>query len=67
MSVVGQIARRGRAQRRWVRFDEALAWIAEWHPGQVPQKYGCKTWPQVLSESGASGSSGASDRLKVFP
>lgn len=35
----------------WSRLDEAKAWIAEHHPEQVPQKYGCRSWPQVLSES----------------
>lgn len=35
----------------WTRLDAARAWIAQTHPEQVPQKYGCRTWPQVLSES----------------
>lgn len=35
----------------WTKLDAARAWIAETHPEQVPQKYGCRTWPQVLSES----------------
>lgn len=35
----------------WTRLDEARAWIAEAHPEQKPEKYGCRTWPQVLSES----------------
>ena len=41
----------GRANGGWVRLDEARAWIAERHPEQVPQKYGCRTWRQVFSES----------------
>lgn len=40
-----------RATGGWARLDDATAWIAEHHPEQVPQKYGCRTWPQVLSES----------------
>lgn len=35
----------------WTRLDSARAWIANTHPEQVPKKYGCRTWPQVLSES----------------
>ncbi|MCG2593024.1 OST-HTH/LOTUS domain-containing protein [Ramlibacter sp. XY19] len=35
----------------WTRLDLARAWIAKTHPDQVPEKYGCRTWPQVLSES----------------
>lgn len=35
----------------WTRLDSARAWIAEAHPEQVPEKYGCRSWPQVLSES----------------
>lgn len=35
----------------WTRLDSARAWIAQAHPEQVPEKYGCRSWPQVLSES----------------
>lgn len=35
----------------WARLDEASAWIVENHPKQTPEKYGCRTWPQVLSDS----------------
>lgn len=35
----------------WSRLDQARAWIAQKHPEQTPEKYGCRTWPQVLSES----------------
>ena len=35
----------------WTRLDLARAWVARTHPEQVPEKYGCRTWPQVLSES----------------
>jgi hypothetical protein len=45
-------AAEGRAKAGWLRLDEARAWIGERHPEQVPEKYGCTTWPQVLSESG---------------
>jgi hypothetical protein len=33
------------------RLDRARDWIAAHHPDQTPSKYGCRTWPQVLSES----------------
>jgi hypothetical protein len=39
------------ATNGWVRLNDALAWIAEAHEEQRPEKYGCRTWPQVLHES----------------
>lgn len=36
----------------WAPLDEARAWMAKASPGETPEKYGCRTWPQVLSESG---------------
>lgn len=44
-------AAKASATEGWTRLDDATAWIAEHHPEQVPQKYGCRSWPQVLSES----------------
>jgi len=35
----------------WVRLDRARDWIEANHPDQTPSKYGCRTWPQVLSDS----------------
>ncbi|HEY1128899.1 MAG TPA: OST-HTH/LOTUS domain-containing protein [Roseateles sp.] len=35
----------------WARLDQARAWIESSHPEQTPQKYGCRSWPQVLSDS----------------
>lgn len=35
----------------WTQVDRAREWIAENHADQTPSKYGCRTWPQVLSES----------------
>ena len=35
----------------WAPLDGARAWIAEHHPDQTPQKYGCKSWGQVLNDS----------------
>ncbi|MGR0116453.1 OST-HTH/LOTUS domain-containing protein [Ralstonia pseudosolanacearum] len=35
----------------WTRLDQAIAWIEAHHPDQLPAKYGCRTWPQVLHES----------------
>jgi hypothetical protein len=37
----------------WRRLDDARAWIAQRHPEQAPERYGCRTWPQVLNESRA--------------
>ena len=44
-------AAKARATEGWARLDDATAWLAKHHPEQVPQKYGCRSWPQVLSES----------------
>lgn len=35
----------------WRRLDEARMWLAQYHPEHTPEKYGCRTWPQVLSAS----------------
>ncbi len=35
----------------WARLERAQAWIEADHAEQTPAKYGCRTWPQVLSES----------------
>jgi hypothetical protein len=35
----------------WTSLASATAWIQSHHPEQVPQKYGCRSWPQVLQES----------------
>ena len=35
----------------WTPLNKAKALIAEKSPDQTPMKYGCRTWPQVLSES----------------
>ena len=35
----------------WTRLAAAEAWLAERRPDQAPEKYGCRTWPQVLHES----------------
>jgi hypothetical protein len=35
----------------WGRLNDAKAWIAERYPEQTPDKYGCRSWPQVLHES----------------
>lgn len=36
-----------------LRLEDARAWMVRHHPEQVPERYGCRTWPQVLSESRA--------------
>lgn len=35
----------------WTSLEQARSWMSEAHPEQTPQKYQCRTWPQVLSES----------------
>lgn len=35
----------------WVRLDDAVDWIAEQHPDQTPERYGCRTWPDVLLDA----------------
>lgn len=44
-------AAKAKATEGWAKLDYATAWIAKYHPEQTPQKYGCRSWPQVLSES----------------
>lgn len=36
----------------WARLDRARKWLALNHPEQSPEKYRCRTWPQVLNDSG---------------
>lgn len=36
----------------WTRLDRAIPWIAIYSPDQQPGRYGCRTWPQVLHQSG---------------
>lgn len=35
----------------WTQLNTARGWLAEHRPDQLPEKYGCRTWPQVLHES----------------
>lgn len=35
----------------WTSLEQARSWMSEAHPEQTPQKYQCRTWPQVLNES----------------
>ncbi len=37
----------------WLRLEDARAWVAQHNPEQVPERYGCRSWPQVLNESRA--------------
>jgi hypothetical protein len=40
------------AIKGWAQLDQACSWIAKTHAEQeAPQKYACRTWPQVLNES----------------
>jgi hypothetical protein len=47
-----QEAARALAVDGWTDVSAASRWIAERYPHQTPEKYGCKTFPQVLHESG---------------
>lgn len=35
----------------WASVDAAADWISAQHPDQTPEKYGCRTWRQVIHES----------------
>lgn len=35
----------------WTPLEKAIGWIASRYPEQLPEKYGCRSWPQVLQES----------------
>ena len=35
----------------WTLLESAIEFIARGHPEQKPEKYGCRSWPQVLNES----------------
>lgn len=35
----------------WASLDAAIEWIGSRHSDQTPEKYGCRTWRQVLHES----------------
>jgi len=37
----------------WLRLEMARAWMAQHHPEQTPERYGCRSWPHVLQASGA--------------
>jgi hypothetical protein len=46
-----QEAARELAVEGWTTAEEAGKWIAERYPEQVPAKYGCNSWRQVVHES----------------
>lgn len=35
----------------WTRLDDVRTWLADHDSEQTPEKYGCRSWPQVLSDS----------------
>jgi hypothetical protein len=37
----------------WLRLEDAKSWMAQHNPEQLPARYSCKTWAQVLHESRA--------------
>lgn len=36
---------------RWARLDDVRTWVATYEPEQTPEKYGCRSWQQAVSES----------------
>lgn len=38
-------------KENWIVLNAAIAWIARQHPDQMPKRYGCSSWRQVLHES----------------
>jgi hypothetical protein len=44
-------ASRELAVNGWTPLEAAAQWVAARHPDQTPEKYHCRSWPQVLSES----------------
>ena len=59
----------------WVPVTEASEWVAARYPGELPENYGCRTWRQVLHQSGifelryfeAEGQRGARYRVRSHP
>lgn len=37
----------------WTRLEDAIAWLKENQPSQIPSRYGCKTFRQAISRSQA--------------
>lgn len=35
----------------WTSVTAAASWISAQHPAQTPEKYGCRTWRQLINES----------------
>lgn len=35
----------------WTSLASAQTWVHANHPDQTPERYGCRSWPQVLNES----------------
>lgn len=40
------------AQAGWTELNAAIAWIRQHAPEQIPKRYGCNSWRQVIHESG---------------
>lgn len=45
-------AQAGCAVDGWAQLDTAIRWLRTHHPEQIPSKYACKSWQQVLTRSG---------------
>ena len=35
----------------WTPLSAAIAFVESRHPGQTPEKYGCRSWPHVIDAS----------------
>jgi hypothetical protein len=46
-----QNAEKALGENGWTSVNAAAAWIRQREPEQLPGKYGCSSWPQVLHES----------------
>lgn len=46
-------ALRKNAADGWLRLEDAKSWMARHYPEQTPERYTCRTWPQVLHVSRA--------------
>jgi len=40
------------SQDSWAPLTDVVAWVEARYPEQTPAKYGCRSWPQLVTESG---------------
>ena len=41
----------GKQTTEWMPLAQAVEWIRQHHPEQTPERFGCKSWPDVLSKA----------------